>query len=79
VGIMRAGAIQVNVNPLYTRANSSNQPGRRRQVSSSQRRVATLAEIIGNSGVAEVITVGLGDGTKQRCQARRWMPGFRTP
>src|SRR5215510_2148166 len=65
LGIMRAGAIQVNVNPLYTPRELQHQ-----LTDSGASAIvifngvsATLAEIIGNTGVRHVITVALGDGT----------------
>ena len=65
MGIVRAGAIQVNVNPLYTPRELEyqlNDAGAEiivifRGVS------ATLAEIIDRTPVRRVISVGLGDGT----------------
>ena len=65
MGIVRAGAVQVNVNPLYTSRELEyqlNDAGAEiivifRGVS------ATLAEIIDKTPVRRVISVGLGDGT----------------
>jgi len=65
LGIVRAGAVQVNVNPLYTPRELEH------QLKDAGAEVivvfsgvsATLAEIIGNTAVKHVISVGLGDGT----------------
>jgi long-chain acyl-CoA synthetase len=65
LGIVRAGAIQVNVNPLYTPrelAHQLNDAGVETIVVFSGIS-STLAEIIGNTAVKQVISVGLGDGT----------------
>jgi long-chain acyl-CoA synthetase len=64
LGIMRAGAIQVNVNPLYTPRELEH------QLNDASADIivifngvsATLAEIIGKTSVKHVISVGLGDG-----------------
>src|SRR5262245_17871841 len=66
LGIVRAGAAQVNVNPLYTARELEyqlNDAGAEIIVVFSGVS-ATLAEIIGKTEVKHVITVGLGDGTK---------------
>jgi long-chain acyl-CoA synthetase len=65
LGIMRAGAIQVNVNPLYTPRELEH------QLNDAGAGIivvfggvsATLAEIIGKTPVRHVLSVGLGDGT----------------
>jgi long-chain acyl-CoA synthetase len=65
LGIVRAGAAQVNVNPLYTPRELEH------QLKDAGVEVivifggvsATLAEIIGKTPVKHVISVGLGDGT----------------
>jgi long-chain acyl-CoA synthetase len=65
MGIIRAGAAQVNVNPLYTPRELEH------QLNDSGAEVvivfsgvsSTLAEIIGNTSVKHVISVGLSDGT----------------
>ena len=65
LGIVRAGAAQVNVNPLYTPReleHQLNDAGAEIIVIFSGV-VATLAEIIGKTPVKHVISVGLGDGT----------------
>jgi len=64
LGIVRAGAAQVNVNPLYTPReleHQLNDAGVRIIVVFSGVS-ATLAEIIGKTNVKHVISVGLGDG-----------------
>jgi long-chain acyl-CoA synthetase len=65
LGIVRAGAVQVNVNPLYTPRELEH------QLKDAGAEVivifsgvsATLAEIVANTAVRHVISVGLGDGT----------------
>jgi long-chain acyl-CoA synthetase len=65
LGIVRAGAVQVNVNPLYTPRELEH------QLNDAGVEIiiifggvsATLAEIAGATRVKHVITVGLGDGT----------------
>jgi long-chain acyl-CoA synthetase len=65
LGIVRAGAIQVNVNPLYTPRELEH------QLNDAGVEIivifagvsATLAEIVARTKVRHVITVGLGDGT----------------
>src|SRR5258706_4219592 len=64
LGIIRAGAVQVNVNPLYTPRELEH------QLNDSGSEVIvvfngstpTLAEVIGRTGIKTVITVALGDG-----------------
>ena len=65
LGIIRAGAIQVNVNPLYTPRELAHQlhDGGVKTIIVFAGVSATLAEIIGESGVEQVISVGLADGT----------------
>jgi long-chain acyl-CoA synthetase len=68
LGIIRAGAIQVNVNPLYTQRELEH------QLSDSGAKAiiifngvsGTLADIIGHTGIEHVISVGLADGTGAR-------------
>ena len=63
IGILRAGAAQVNVNPLYTPRELEH------QLNDAGAEIivvfngvsATLAEIIGRTGVKHVISVALGD------------------
>jgi long-chain acyl-CoA synthetase len=65
IGILRAGAAQVNVNPLYTPReleHQLNDAGVEIIVVFSGVS-ATLAEIIAKTSVKHVISVGLGDGT----------------
>jgi long-chain acyl-CoA synthetase len=65
LGIIRAGAVQVNVNPLYTPRELEH------QLNDAGVEVivifsgvsSTLAEIIGNTTIKHVISVGLADGT----------------
>ncbi|MCL6282459.1 AMP-binding protein [Ruegeria sp. 2012CJ41-6] len=64
LGILRAGGVQVNVNPLYTPReleHQLNDAGAKKIVifgGSTQ----VLAEIIGNTPIETVITIDLGDG-----------------
>ena len=68
LGIIRAGAIQVNVNPLYTQRELEH------QLSDSGAKAiiifngvsGTLADIIGHTGIEHVISVSLADGTAAR-------------
>jgi long-chain acyl-CoA synthetase len=65
IGILRAGAVQVNVNPLYTPReleHQLNDAGAEIIVIFSGVSAA-LAEVIGKTGIKQVIAVGLGDGT----------------
>src|SRR6516225_6379424 len=65
LGIIRAGAVQVNVNPLYTPRELEH------QLNDAGAEIvvifngvsSTLAEIIGHTGIEHVITVNRGDGT----------------
>src|SRR5215211_2380379 len=65
LGIVRAGAVQVNVNPLYTPRELEY------QLNDAGAAIiviftgvsATLADIIGKTAVKHVISVSLGDGT----------------
>ena len=65
IGILRAGAVQVNVNPLYTARELEH------QLNDAGAEVivifsgvsATLAEIIGKTSIKHVISAGLSDGT----------------
>ena len=65
LGIVRAGAVQVNVNPLYTPRELKH------QLNDAAAEIivvfngvsATLAEIVGETSVRQVINVGLADGT----------------
>jgi long-chain acyl-CoA synthetase len=65
LGVVRAGAVQVNVNPLYTPRELEyqlNDAGVEIIIIFSGVSPA-LAEIIGKTAVKQVISVGLGDGT----------------
>jgi len=65
LGIVRAGGVQVNVNPLYTPReleHQLNDAGVETIVIFSGVS-ATLAEIIGKTAVTQVISVGPGEGT----------------
>src|SRR6516162_8133326 len=65
IGIVRAGAVQVNVNPLYTAReleHQLNDAGAETIVIFSGVS-ATLAEIIGKTRIGHVISAGLSDGT----------------
>ena len=64
LGILRAGGVQVNVNPLYTPhelEHQLNDAGAEIIVIFSGS-TPTLAEIVGNTPVKTVISVNLGDG-----------------
>jgi len=66
LGIVRAGAVQVNVNPLYTPReleHQLNDAGVEIIVVFSGVSM-TLAEIIGKTRIKQVISVALGDGTE---------------
>src|SRR5262249_41937821 len=64
-GIVRTGAVQVNVNPLYTPRELEHQlnDAGAEIIVVSNGVSATLAEIIDKTAVREVISVGPGDGT----------------
>ena len=65
LGIIRAGAAQVNVNPLYTPReleHQLNDAGVETIVIYSGS-TPTLAEAIGKTGIKFVVTAGLGDGS----------------
>jgi long-chain acyl-CoA synthetase len=64
LGILRAGAVQVNVNPLYTPRELEyqlNDAGCKVMVIFSGS-TPTLAEVIGNTPVKHVVVSGVGDG-----------------
>jgi len=65
LGIMRTGAIQVNVNPLYTPRELEHQLSDAgvKAIVIFNGVSATLAEIIGHTAIEHVISVGPGDGT----------------
>jgi long-chain acyl-CoA synthetase len=65
LGIVRAGGVQVNVNPLYTPRELEHQLNDAgvETIVISNSVSATLGEIIGNTAVKQVISVNPGDGT----------------
>src|SRR5215471_10128930 len=65
LGIMRAGGVQVNVNPLYTPRELEHQLNDAgvETIVIFNGVSATLAEIIGKTAVKQVIRVAPGDGT----------------
>jgi long-chain acyl-CoA synthetase len=65
LGIVRAGAAQVNVNPLYTPRELEHQlrDAGVEIIVIFGGVTGTLAEIIGGTKIRQVISVGLGDGT----------------
>jgi long-chain acyl-CoA synthetase len=65
LGIMRAGAVQVNVNPLYTPRELEHQlnDAGAKTIVIFNGVSATLAEILSTTGVKQVINVAPGDGT----------------
>jgi long-chain acyl-CoA synthetase len=64
LGIARAGAVQVNVNPLYTARELEHQLNDAgvEVIVAFNGSTPTLAEIVRETGVRTVITAGLGDG-----------------
>ena len=65
LGIIRAGAAQVNVNPLYTPRELEHQLNDAgvETIVIYRGSTPTLAEAIGKTGVKSVIVAGLGDGS----------------
>ena len=65
IGIVRAGGVQVNVNPLYTPRELEHQLNDAgvETVVIFNGVSATLAEIVGNTAVRHVISIAPGDGT----------------
>jgi long-chain acyl-CoA synthetase len=65
LGIIRAGAIQVNVNPLYTARELEHQlnDSGAKAIVVFAGVTPTLAEIVGHTAIEKVITVAPGDGT----------------
>src|SRR5262245_60793852 len=65
LGLSRAGAVQINVNPLYTRRELEHQldDAGVEIIDLFTGASRTLAEIIGRTAVKPVIIVDLGDGT----------------
>src|SRR5215469_7853465 len=68
LGIIRAGAIQVNVNPLYTPRELEHQlnDAGAKAIVIFAGVTPTLAEIVSHTAVETVISVALGDGTAAR-------------
>src|SRR5271166_4202873 len=64
IGIVRAGGVQVNVNPLYTPRELEHQLNDAgvETIVIFNGVSATLAEIIGKTGVKQIISVAPGDG-----------------
>jgi long-chain acyl-CoA synthetase len=64
LGIIRAGAAQVNVNPLYTPRELEHQlnDSGAETIVIFNGSTPTLAEVIGKTGIKRVITVEVGDG-----------------
>jgi long-chain acyl-CoA synthetase len=64
LGIIRAGAAQVNVNPLYTPRELEHQlnDSGAETIVIFDGSMPTLAEGIGKTGIKRVITAGVGDG-----------------
>jgi len=64
IGIARAGAVQVNVNPLYTPRELEHQlrDAGCETIVIFNGSTPTLAEVLGRTGVKNVITVAPGDG-----------------
>src|SRR5216684_8698103 len=64
LGIVRAGAAQVNVNPLYTPRELEHQlnDSGAETIVIFNGSTPTLAEVIGKTGIKRVITAGVGDG-----------------
>lgn len=62
-GILRAGMVIVNVNPLYTARELEHQliDSRARAIVIVSTAAATLAEIIGETSVEQVVVTGIGD------------------
>ncbi len=77
LGIIRAGAAQANVNPLYTPReleHQLNDAGVETIVVFSGVS-ATVAEVMARTKLKTVVTCGVGDGSGVRCPARRWIRG----
>ena len=71
LGIIRAGAVQVNVNPLYTPRELEHQlnDSGAKAIVVFAGVTATLAEIIAHTGIEQVISVNLGDATGAALQS----------
>jgi long-chain acyl-CoA synthetase len=65
LGIARAGAVQVNVNPLYTPRELEHQlnDSGSKTILVFNGSTPTLAEVVGKTGIQTVITVAPGDGS----------------
>lgn len=65
IGIIRAGATQVNVNPLYTARELEHQLNDAgvETIVIFNGSTPTLAEVIGSTSVKNVLAVGVGDGS----------------
>jgi long-chain acyl-CoA synthetase len=65
IGIARAGAIQVNVNPLYTARELEHQlnDAGAEVIVVFNGSTSTLADVRAQTGIKTVITVGVGDGS----------------
>ena len=65
LGILRAGAVQVNVNPLYTARELEHQlnDSGAETILIFGGATPVLADIIGNTPINKVISIDLGDGT----------------
>ncbi|MCH9005458.1 MAG: AMP-binding protein, partial [Proteobacteria bacterium] len=63
LGILRAGGVQVNVNPMYTARELEHQlhDADVETIVAFSGATATLAEIVGNTGIRNVIVAGLDD------------------
>ena len=63
LGILRAGGVQVNVNPMYTARELEHQLNDAdvETIVAFSGATATLAEVVGNSGIRNVIVAGLDD------------------
>ena len=78
LGIIRTGAAQVNVNPLYTPRELEyqlNDAGVNIIVVYSGVS-ATVAEVLAKTKLKTVITVGPGDGTTAKCRVPRLIRGW---
>src|SRR5215475_11532980 len=64
IGIARAGAVQVNVNPLYTPRELEHQLNDAgcESIVIFNGSTPTLAEVVGRTGIKNIITVAPGDG-----------------
>jgi long-chain acyl-CoA synthetase len=65
LGILRAGGVQVNVNPLYTPRELEHQlnDAGAEAIVIFDGSTPTLAEVIGRTPIRHVVTTGLGDGS----------------